>query len=632
MNNFQGAFYGKDYFSGKYSGYTGGYKLNAGLKEFFKRQLSKIERYKPGKGLKICDIGCAFGFFLKMCEQYGYTETYGVDISEYAIKHAKSYVKSKLILHDISKAPPFPQESFDCITCFEVLEHLRDPSKVIRFIAQNLDWGGIFVMSTPNPWSYLYRRIIFGFRDKNPSHISLLSPSGWCATLKNAGLKILEVKTVIYHGNSKSIVSEIWRLVSKLLCCLRLGYKTEIVAIKEGERAMENKNILILFPDFFRDNYVVDFPGSYSFFRLIRKLAEKNRVTVVGFGKEETDHRIGNIGIINLRKNLFCKTNILYYLFYRYWIVRKIGAMLEKKPDLIICQLCKMFCLATLLKKAYHSQVMLRLGGVGTLPEKFKCKINRFLSIFSYLYYRSIFKAAELIISTFDGSKVYETMEIFGIEKDKVRVFRNGIDYKNYNYSMLSKKIVIIQRLTQEKSVNLAIEAFAVLRNTYGYDYTLSIIGDGPERYKLEKLARKRNCLEFVSFLGYRRDIYPLIKDAKLIWAHFGPNTAIEAVSINRPCIIIDMGHTKEMFKDISLVKVIDYGKYGVKPSPKEKEYMIDELVKKTIEISDNYEHITGLENRKQISRLFKDWDSRINDEIEAIDSLFRKKVNSFLK
>lgn len=114
------------------------------------RQLSKIERYKPAKSLKICDTGCAFGFFLKMCEQYSYRDTYGVDISEYAIKHAKSYVESKLILHDISKAPPLPQELFGVITCFEVLEHLRNPGKAVEFIAENLDWGGILVISTPN--------------------------------------------------------------------------------------------------------------------------------------------------------------------------------------------------------------------------------------------------------------------------------------------------------------------------------------------------------------------------------------------------------------------------------------------------------------------------------------------------
>lgn len=387
---------------------------------------------------------------------------------------------------------------------------------------------------------------------------------------------------------------------------------------------MENKNILVLYPDFFRDDWVVNFLGSYSLFRLIRKMANKNRVTVVGFGKEKTDHRTGNIRIINLKKNLFYKTNILY-LFYRYWIVRKIGAMLEKKPDLIISQLGRVFCLATLLTKEHHMRIVLRLGGVGTLPEKFKHKINRFLYIFRYLYYQSIFEAADLITSTFDGSKIDETIKIFRIKEGKVKIFRNGIDYKNYNYNMLSNKIVIIQRLTQEKAINLAIEAFAVLRNTYGYDYTLSIIGDGPERYKIEKLARERNCLEFVSFLGYKRDIYPSIKDAKLIWAHFGPNTAIEAISINRPCIIIDMGHTKEMFKDIQLVKVINYGKYGVKLSPKEEKYIIDDIVKKTTEILDNYDDITRFGKQ---TGLFKNWDSRINDEIEAIDILLRERHN----
>lgn len=386
---------------------------------------------------------------------------------------------------------------------------------------------------------------------------------------------------------------------------------------------MENKHILILFPDFFRDDYVVDFPGNYSFFRLIRKMANKNRITVVGFGKEKTDHRTRNIRIINLRKKLFFKTNILFFLFYRFWIARRVKKKLDKIPDLVICVLYRVFSVGMLLAKEYHSHIMLRIGGVFNLPERFKHRINRYLSILHYLYYRYSFKAAELIISTFDGSKIDETIKIFRIKEDKVKIFRNGIDYKSCEPNKSSKNILIIARLSKEKGVDLGIEAFVTLRNTYGYDYTLSIIGDGSERHKLEQLARNKKCSESIHFLGYKKDVYPFIKGAKLIWGLFGQNTAIEGISLNRPCIMIDMGNTKELFKNIRLIKIVGYGKFDRKVPRKKQRHIIDDIVKKTIEILDNYDDITKFGKQ---TGLFKNWDSRINDEIEAINILLRER------
>jgi 2-polyprenyl-3-methyl-5-hydroxy-6-metoxy-1,4-benzoquinol methylase len=53
------------YFSGEGSGYVGGYKLDEGLELFFKNQISKVKRYCKKTQIKICDIGCAYGFFYK---------------------------------------------------------------------------------------------------------------------------------------------------------------------------------------------------------------------------------------------------------------------------------------------------------------------------------------------------------------------------------------------------------------------------------------------------------------------------------------------------------------------------------------------------------------------------------------
>lgn len=61
--------------------------------------------------------------------------------------------------------------------------------------------------------------------------------------------------------------------------------------------------------------------------------------------------------------------------------------------------------------------------------------------------------------------------------------------------------IVVIGRLTRQKRVHLAIDAFAQAREL-GATCTLSIVGDGPERANLELLATERGIDSVVRFLG----------------------------------------------------------------------------------------------------------------------------------
>ena len=48
--------------------------------------------YKNGR---ILDIGCAYGFFLGEADKYGF-ETYGIDISKYALGQADKNTKEKI--------------------------------------------------------------------------------------------------------------------------------------------------------------------------------------------------------------------------------------------------------------------------------------------------------------------------------------------------------------------------------------------------------------------------------------------------------------------------------------------------------------------------------------------------------
>jgi len=74
---------------------------------------------------KLLDIGCNYGFFLGVCEPH--FKTYGIDISRYAISEAKNYApRSKIVCCDVEENIPFADETFDVVTMFDTLEHVKN--------------------------------------------------------------------------------------------------------------------------------------------------------------------------------------------------------------------------------------------------------------------------------------------------------------------------------------------------------------------------------------------------------------------------------------------------------------------------------------------------------------------------
>jgi len=143
---------------------------------------------------KLLDIGCAEGALLKWGERRGY-ETYGIDISEFAVKE-RSHQKlkqTKLLIADI-RSLPFVDNYFDIITCFDVLEHLEHPIFGLREIGRCLKERGIFIMSVPNIYSNGLKwkgNNWFGYRDT--THVSLLSGEEWTGLVEQCPLQIVDV-------------------------------------------------------------------------------------------------------------------------------------------------------------------------------------------------------------------------------------------------------------------------------------------------------------------------------------------------------------------------------------------------------------------------------------------------------
>ena len=84
---------------------------------------------------------------------------------------------------------------------------------------------------------------------------------------------------------------------------------------------------------------------------------------------------------------------------------------------------------------------------------------------------------------------------------DPAHVQPMPVDTTNHPWSAGGGGAVVIARLTPQKRVALAIETVAFLASC-GHDLPLTIVGDGPERGALERLADRLGVAPFVSFTG----------------------------------------------------------------------------------------------------------------------------------
>lgn len=87
------------------------------------RRLNVSIALVPSETKTLADIGCGNGVFaLMLQEQRPEIDSLSVDRSETAVK----YVKTKSKVGDIV-ALPLEDKTFDCVTCFQVLEHIPYP-------------------------------------------------------------------------------------------------------------------------------------------------------------------------------------------------------------------------------------------------------------------------------------------------------------------------------------------------------------------------------------------------------------------------------------------------------------------------------------------------------------------------
>jgi 2-polyprenyl-3-methyl-5-hydroxy-6-metoxy-1,4-benzoquinol methylase len=148
-----------------------------------KSQLGLIKKHKNGTTL--LDIGCGEGFFLFNASKAGYT-TKGIEISQYAAEYAGREFGLDVEVKPFEELQ-YPENYFDVVTLWQVLEHVPHPIVVLREVHRILKPEGLLVTSTPDIESIMakiFRRKWWSLRRL---HINQFTAKTLTDMLKRAG-------------------------------------------------------------------------------------------------------------------------------------------------------------------------------------------------------------------------------------------------------------------------------------------------------------------------------------------------------------------------------------------------------------------------------------------------------------
>ena len=123
---------------------------------YFKRYLSLIERY-AGQAQTVLDAGCGTGLSSCLLSR-NHKQVVGVDLSELFLRRgSRENLRENLLLAaaDILHLP-FPDESFDLVSSYLVLEFLPDVERGLMEMIRVLGRGGMLLIVTPNHLSPIW--------------------------------------------------------------------------------------------------------------------------------------------------------------------------------------------------------------------------------------------------------------------------------------------------------------------------------------------------------------------------------------------------------------------------------------------------------------------------------------------
>jgi SAM-dependent methyltransferase len=161
-------------------------KINKKIPNLSLNALIKVTRNKK---LKILDVGCGEGKFLKGLYQLGFRHISGID-PFMTSEQTKPFLMDKKELHSIN-------QKYDIITFHHVFEHMEDTNKTLKKCYELLNPNGKIIIRVPVKDSFAYKKYGENWVQWDaPRHFQLLTKKAFFVLAKNNNFSIID-----YYGD-----------------------------------------------------------------------------------------------------------------------------------------------------------------------------------------------------------------------------------------------------------------------------------------------------------------------------------------------------------------------------------------------------------------------------------------------
>lgn len=205
---------------------------------YFKRVIERDPAIAFG-GRRLLDVGCGGGLLAEEFARLGFDVT-GIDPAPETVNTAREHAASSGLAIEYHTGAgehlPFPDESFDCVACCDVLEHVDDVSRVVSEIARVLRHGGLLLYDTVNRTLISKIAVIkvmqewrcTAFAAPN-SHVweKFIKPEELSSILEKHGLKPGEMRGIVSRRNPLATLLDFRRRAQGKLSFKELGRRLD---------------------------------------------------------------------------------------------------------------------------------------------------------------------------------------------------------------------------------------------------------------------------------------------------------------------------------------------------------------------------------------------------------------------
>lgn len=166
---------------------------------------------------KILDLACGPGRYLQAMKNLGYTDVFGVDVSDEQVQ----YAQQQLGMANVAQADMFTwleehPTRYDCILALDILEHLAtgDLMRLGNLLAKALKPGGRVIVQVPSGTSPM-NPVVYG----DLTHVRAFTPQSMRQLLLHVGLVPVKVREIppVVHNVRSALRWGLWVVIKPLI-------------------------------------------------------------------------------------------------------------------------------------------------------------------------------------------------------------------------------------------------------------------------------------------------------------------------------------------------------------------------------------------------------------------------------